>query len=56
MDSCRREDGDANSGGSADQTATYSLQAGDPYETSHHGTPLTLEVDHDLTLSRTFRT
>ena len=50
VDIRRGEDGDANRGVSVDQAATYSLQAGDPYETSHHGAPLTLEVDHDLTL------
>ncbi len=50
VDIRRGENGDANSGVSVDQTATYSLQAGDPYETSHHGVPLTLEVNHDLTL------
>jgi hypothetical protein len=49
VDIRRREHG-ANIGASAEQTATYTLQAGDPYETSHLGTSLTLEVDHDVTL------
>ncbi|PVG84798.1 family 65 glycosyl hydrolase [Nocardioides gansuensis] len=34
----------------AAQAATYRLLAGDPVETSHHGTPVTLKVDDEVTL------
>jgi alpha,alpha-trehalose phosphorylase len=37
-------------GGAAAQAATYRLLAGDPLETSHHGTPVTLKVDDEVTL------
>jgi alpha,alpha-trehalose phosphorylase len=32
------------------QATTYRLLVGDPTETSHHGTPVHLEVGHEVTL------
>ena len=32
------------------EATTYRLLVGDPTETSHHGTPVHLEVGHDVTL------
>ena len=37
-------------GDSSAEAATYRLLAGDPLETSHHGTPVRLETDQDVTL------
>ena len=41
---------DRTSGDEASETATYRLLAGEPYETSHHGTPVVLAVGDDVTL------
>ena len=38
-------------GGDGSQAVTYRLLAGDPFETAHHGTPVRLEANRDVTVA-----